>query len=611
MFKLKRIQARNFLSFKSVDLNGLEVPGLWLICGYNEKGGDSNGAGKSAILSIISMALWGRTSKGVMADVGNWDNPSWSVELEMCDNGNLYVIQRSAQATMVSVNGELIKGHKRDIQAVIEQLFNSNFQIFTNSTLWSQGKTEFIAASTDEEKKKLLKSVLQLEALDAGYENARKVHDQLEKEANDLNVQIKMIEARCQNRLKTIEDLESKRDAWEVSIANRIKSLEKDIASKPNVVLENTNKLKELQEVYSNGQKSYEAAIARMDELDSSIRLCYDTMAIIQSQIADRGERLNKLLNLTAGSVCSQCGSVLTADSIDSCQLQLKDELKKLNSKMKKVTSSVRAYESEALELKQIIVHHEQLEEQIRRLEQASEYELRLQKEHDKHIARMKKDLEALRHEVNPYVELINKEHKQAKKDQEDLHQANEKLKVVTHRIDIYAFLKWLLSKEGAPSYLIEQSFARLEQLANVYMSRLCMEGYRIEIKPQRELKSRSGALKEEIDIAVLADNKRIPYWNMSDGQRQRLNIALLIALHKLCKDKGVCPFDFLLLDEILDLSLDSRGQEDVVACLRTLLQEVSSIYLISHKEHIVDLFDHKIYVVRDRNGVSQIVSCS
>ena len=80
MYKLLGVRGKDFLSFKEFYLD-LSKPGLWLISGYNEVGGDSNGSGKSSIYSAISWGLTGRTSKGVQSDIARWGTTAPQVEL--------------------------------------------------------------------------------------------------------------------------------------------------------------------------------------------------------------------------------------------------------------------------------------------------------------------------------------------------------------------------------------------------------------------------------------------------------------------------------------------------------------------------------------------------
>jgi DNA repair exonuclease SbcCD ATPase subunit len=64
---------------------------------------------------------------------------------------------------------------------------------------------------------------------------------------------------------------------------------------------------------------------------------------------------------------------------------------------------------------------------------------------------------------------------------------------------------------------------------------------------------------------------------------------------------------DFLLLDEVLDLSLDETGQEALVALLGELARDVSSIFVISHKQFIKEHFNKNLVVVK-KKGESRIL---
>jgi DNA repair exonuclease SbcCD ATPase subunit len=126
-----------------------------------------------------------------------------------------------------------------------------------------------------------------------------------------------------------------------------------------------------------------------------------------------------------------------------------------------------------------------------------------------------------------------------------------------------------------------------------------------LDVVPQKELKT--GTLKEEIDISIVVSGRRVNYWGLSDGQRQKVNISLLLALYKLCKERGVNPFDFMLLDEVLDLSLSEGGCSDVITLLHDINHEIHTIVVISHKDSIKNDFAHLVDVYRSSDGISVI----
>ena len=113
--------------------------------------------------------------------------------------------------------------------------------------------------------------------------------------------------------------------------------------------------------------------------------------------------------------------------------------------------------------------------------------------------------------------------------------------------------------------------------------------------------------MKEEMDIYVEFGGRKIPYLGLSSGQQQRINIALLVAVYMWGREIGSNNFDFLLLDEVLDLSLAKKGQEDVVEFINSLLSHIRTIILISHKENISSKFDFELFVRRDSQEVSHL----
>ena len=69
MFKFKKIKAKNFLSYKDLELD-LDKRGLILVEGKNLTNSAflSNGSAKSSLLSTVTYALYGKTEKGQTAD---------------------------------------------------------------------------------------------------------------------------------------------------------------------------------------------------------------------------------------------------------------------------------------------------------------------------------------------------------------------------------------------------------------------------------------------------------------------------------------------------------------------------------------------------------------
>ena len=100
---------------------------------------------------------------------------------------------------------------------------------------------------------------------------------------------------------------------------------------------------------------------------------------------------------------------------------------------------------------------------------------------------------------------------------------------------------------------------------------------------------------KMEVNIHRLG--KPLQYGNLSNGQQCRVNIALSFAFRDVLEylhDK----INVLVLDEVLDVGLDSDGISSAAAMIKQkAINDDIAIYVISHRDEIENTFDEKIYV--------------
>jgi DNA repair exonuclease SbcCD ATPase subunit len=91
-------------------------------------------------------------------------------------------------------------------------------------------------------------------------------------------------------------------------------------------------------------------------------------------------------------------------------------------------------------------------------------------------------------------------------------------------------------------------------------------------------------------------------YDSFSEGEKQRIDLALLFTWRMIAKMKNSISTNLLLLDETFDSSLDHDGVENLMKILHSL-DENSNTFIISHKGDILDgKFKDKIEFVKEKN---------
>ena len=90
-------------------------------------------------------------------------------------------------------------------------------------------------------------------------------------------------------------------------------------------------------------------------------------------------------------------------------------------------------------------------------------------------------------------------------------------------------------------------------------------------------------------------------YANFSEGEKMRIDLALLFTWRAVAKMKNSTNTNLLILDEIFDSSLDATGTDDFLKILNTFTNE--NVFVISHKQDLLmDKFRHTIKFEKVKN---------
>ena len=91
-------------------------------------------------------------------------------------------------------------------------------------------------------------------------------------------------------------------------------------------------------------------------------------------------------------------------------------------------------------------------------------------------------------------------------------------------------------------------------------------------------------------------------YDSFSEGEKQRIDLALLFTWRMIAKMKNSVATNLLILDETFDSSLDYEGVDNLMKIIHTLGND-TNIYVISHKGDILDgKFENKIEFHKEKN---------
>ena len=147
---------------------------------------------------------------------------------------------------------------------------------------------------------------------------------------------------------------------------------------------------------------------------------------------------------------------------------------------------------------------------------------------------------------------------------------------------------KQLLHGSGIKTKIIKKYLPIMNKLINSYLSALDFHvQFELDETFNETLKSR---YRDEFS-----------YSNFSEGEKMRIDLALLFTWRQIAKMKNSTNTNLLVLDEIFDSSLDANGTDEFLKILSTISHE--NIFIISHKSDLsIDKFDDLIRFEKIQN---------
>jgi DNA repair exonuclease SbcCD ATPase subunit len=155
-----------------------------------------------------------------------------------------------------------------------------------------------------------------------------------------------------------------------------------------------------------------------------------------------------------------------------------------------------------------------------------------------------------------------------------EIEKANEK-----ENITYYDFANFLMKDGGIKSKIIKQYLPLMNKQINKYLQ---MMDFYINFTLDEEF-------KENIKSPIHED---FTYESFSEGEKMRINLAILFTWRELARMKNSVNTNLLILDEVFDSSLDFMGTDYFTKIIKYVIKD-TNIFVISHKtDELIDKFD-------------------
>lgn len=574
LIRFDKIEIEGFFSIGNsccVELNG---KGLTLVQGKNKYLNDnakSNGSGKSSIFEAIFWTLTGTTMRGTKDVVNaNYYN-GCSCNLYFTYNNDEIVLMRTREhkefGTNLKIyrNGDDISGKGlRESEKILESVIDINSNILSSIIILGQGMPNKLTSLSSSNRKILIETLTNLSGLfdDLSHRISRNKASTIGK-TNSAMLELKGLETEL--RLNTDALTRAEQSA---ALTKKIVDIELEINRLNNTLIG-------LENEYN--------------------RECFIYDKLIELQYEGRQNNSNLLVNITSeknniallqtelgameSHTCPTCGAELSKNKLDD-NLARASEINRLLILAQSVLATKENTLSDLAQNMELVGAQVAQSNQNKILLTQQIYETKLNKDKlsvDKAGATLA-DQEINR--INLAIETTNESIKEVSDNIQNLDISTKAINKISS----------LVSKEFR-GYMIDGAIQLINSCLEYYSDKLFSKGYL------------SIAL-EGNTIAIQADGR--PYENKSGGEKQKIDIAIQLALRKMMMKLSGFSCNILVLDEVFD-GLDSKGCELLLEVLTDDFTDLESMFVITHHSDISIPYDNKITICKEINNISTI----
>jgi DNA repair exonuclease SbcCD ATPase subunit len=557
MIIFKTVRWKNFLStgnnFTEIQLDRSPTT---LIIG-------ENGAGKSTVLDALCFGLFNKPFRNISKKqlVNSVNNGSSVVEVEFSIGTKDVKVVRGIKPNTfeVYVNGNMINqdANARDYQKHLEQqIMGLNYRSFTQVViLGSSTFVPFMQLPT-KARREVVEDILDIKIFSLMNFLLKNKTKELNEETRDveynfdltkekINLQEKFIDQVVNNKSEIIAENQQKVSDNEFTIGTRKEDIIALEVEKENLSYDATEQAR-LEEKITKLSKTEAALQNRKDNHDRQIKFFKDN------------------------DECPTCEQSIT-DSTKQTQITTRTE------KVGEITDGIRQLEelenTEKSKLDVIITNLESI------------------RQHDVEIAKIRAtitEMESFNRKLEKDIETyasgsISDEDKEKlatlKGKLQHIEEQKSKLTEDKFYVDV---ARNLLQDSGIKTKIIKQYLPIMNKLVNTYLSSMdFFVNFNIDENFGETIKSR---FRDEFSYA-----------SFSEGEKMRIDLALLFTWRAIAKMKNSTNTNLLILDEIFDSSLDGTGTDDFLKILNTFHDQ--NVFVISHKQDM--LFDKFRSVVK------------
>ena len=535
-----------------------------------------NGEGKSTCLDALCFALFNKPFRNINKSqmVNSINQKNAVVEIEFSIGSKEYKIVRGIKPNIFEIwlNGEMVNqdAASRDYQKILEQqILKLNYKTFTQVVILGSASFVPFMQLSPLQRREVIEDILDIRIFSTMNQLLKEKQNATKDEISRVESEITLAKQRVESQSAIIKTLSTAKEESINAILGKIASNEETIRTTNLLISSITDEVTNLRE-----------KISARDDLDSNIEKAKHLRSKLSSKVE---ECENNKVFFDQNHVCPSCTQEIGEDHKvkvlgeihkriveDNKKVEeLESVLSKLNSQLQEVNSVTKMVADKTIELST----HNSAVTILNRQNTEMRSEIENAKTDTGNINEEKVKLKQLAQDA--LTNITRKAELDSNKELQDVASA-------------------LLKDTGIKTAIIREYLPVMNKLINQYLNQ--MDSYihfELDESFNEKIKSR---FRDEFTYA-----------SFSEGEKMRIDLAILFTWRQIAKMKNSVNTNLLLLDEIFDSSLDTNGTDYFLSLMDTL-GEKSNVFVISHKgDQLFDKF-RSVIKFEKRNDFSVIV---
>ena len=516
-----------------------------------------SGAGKSAILSLPILVLYGKLTKVTKSAIANRVNKHGWVRGTIIKGQHKYVIEREFSPNSLKIwkdGGEVdLFGTSAGEDYIEKEIIEIPITTFTNMITISMKKFKSFLSLSPTERKGVVDEIFDVRIINM-------VFDQLKKDAKEIGASINGDNSTLFSLTSTLNNANN--ELLKIQQNNATPEAQTQIE-------ENKKKIEELNQQLLQYNDAAQKVSEKQQENNTEIT--NKSREVTENDMHIR--TIREKINLYNQSKCPTCSSVFSGPEFDNLKKQLNDVYEQKVEKKKVLESEL----NELREKSQKIVEAGQKV-------QNGMYQIRLNINsllNDNNLIEQKVKMSAEYQAVQNIIDQTNEQMNGVKKSIEEK----------TSKLLYLQKLQAVYSIDGVTKMIINNY---LPLLNDEIAENLLLLGFPYTLKFDNSFRPVLKDVNFEISVETL-----------SDGEQTRIDLVVLLSLYKLLKRK-YSSINLLTIDEVVS-SLDVENSAKVMQFLKVFAEENNiNVFIVSHTNLDLDEFDEVIEVEKT-NGFSRI----